>query len=304
MRKNVMVSVIVPVYNAELTLKQCVDSILSQEITDFELLLIDDGSTDQSPIICDEYAKQDLRIRVFHKDNGGVSSARNLGLENAQGEWITFIDSDDYITKDFLPDFDMIDTDMVFCSYRSFLDKKISDYRSHEILSVPQNFNEFINKFITDPVLRGPVSKFFKKDIILSLRFPVDMKTGEDTYFVLYYVSRCRNYSILENGCYMIRSHMVSYAHRYSMSVEYAADSLLLLKNAFEELRKNFDVDLSKFASFIGYFKYLSKNDWENNQKKWYENTKIKKLYAFVWPYVSIRTKLSLIMSRIKNTIF
>lgn len=299
-----MVSVIVPVYNAELTLKQCVDSILSQEITDFELLLIDDGSTDQSPIICDEYAKQDLRIRVFHKDNGGVSSARNLGLENAQGEWITFIDSDDYITKDFLPDFDMIDTDMVFCSYRSFLDKKISDYRSHEILSVPQNFNEFINKFITDPVLRGPVSKFFKKDIILSLRFPVDMKTGEDTYFVLYYVSRCRNYSILENGCYMIRSHMVSYAHRYSMSVEYAADSLLLLKNAFEELRKNFDVDLSKFASFIGYFKYLSKNDWENNQKKWYENTKIKKLYAFVWPYVSIRTKLSLIMSRIKNTIF
>lgn len=96
------VSIIVPVYKAEKYLNRCIDSILAQTFTDWELLLIDDGSTDRSGDICDEYAKKDTRIRVFHKENGGVSSARNLGLDSAQGEWVTFIDADDYILPDFL----------------------------------------------------------------------------------------------------------------------------------------------------------------------------------------------------------
>ena len=90
------ISVIVPVYNTEQYLRRCIDSVLAQTYKDFELLLIDDGSKDSSGAICDEYAAQDARVRVFHKENGGVSSARNVGLDNAQGEWITFIDSDDY----------------------------------------------------------------------------------------------------------------------------------------------------------------------------------------------------------------
>lgn len=89
------VSVIVPVYKAEAYLHRCVDSILAQTFQDFEVLLIDDGSPDKSGEICDEYAKKDNRIRVFHKENGGVSSARNLGLDNARGEWIYFVDADD-----------------------------------------------------------------------------------------------------------------------------------------------------------------------------------------------------------------
>ena len=93
------ISVIVPVYNTEKYLRRCIDSVLAQTYQDFELLLIDDGSKDSSGAICDEYAEKDTRVRVFHKENGGVSSARNLGLDNAKGEWVTFIDSDDY----FLP---------------------------------------------------------------------------------------------------------------------------------------------------------------------------------------------------------
>ena len=92
-----MVSIIVPVYNAEEHLRRCVDSILVQTFSDFELLLIDDGSKDGSAAICDEYTIKDSRVRVFHKENGGGSSARNLGLDNAQGEWIAFVDSDDFI---------------------------------------------------------------------------------------------------------------------------------------------------------------------------------------------------------------
>ena len=84
------ISIIIPVYNSENTLRRCIDSVLNQTFTDFECLLIDDGSKDRSGEICDEYAQMDSRVRVFHKENGGVSSARNEGLDNARGEWITF----------------------------------------------------------------------------------------------------------------------------------------------------------------------------------------------------------------------
>ena len=97
-----LVSIIVPVYNAEKYLNRCVDSILSQAMTDFELLLIDDGSKDNSGRICDEYATKDARVRVFHKPNGGVSSARNLGLDNAIGKWITYVDADDRCSCEYL----------------------------------------------------------------------------------------------------------------------------------------------------------------------------------------------------------
>ena len=94
------ISVIVPIYNAEKHLNRCVSSILSQTFVDLELLLIDDGSRDNSKKICDEYAEKDSRDRVFHKLNEGVSSARNLGLDNVHGEWIIFIDADDYWIED------------------------------------------------------------------------------------------------------------------------------------------------------------------------------------------------------------
>lgn len=99
MNNNPKISIIVPVYNVEQYLPRCIDSILNQSFADFELLLIDDGSKDKSCAICDEYAAKDSRIRLFHKKNGGVSSARNIGLENARGEWLSFIDGDDEITE-------------------------------------------------------------------------------------------------------------------------------------------------------------------------------------------------------------
>lgn len=96
------VSIIVPVYNEEKHLNRCIDSVLSQTYSELELLLIDDGSTDSSGAICDEYAQKDSRVRVFHEKNGGVSKARNLGISKANAEWIMFLDSDDYLIKDAL----------------------------------------------------------------------------------------------------------------------------------------------------------------------------------------------------------
>ena len=110
------ISVIVPVYNVKLLLPRCIDSLLNQKFTDYELLLIDDGSTDGSGEICDEYGEKDSRIKVIHKSNEGVSKARNKGIDEAKGEWITFVDSDDYVGFDYLsnlytctnPDIDLV----------------------------------------------------------------------------------------------------------------------------------------------------------------------------------------------------
>lgn len=97
---NPIVSIIIPVYNAEGTLPRCVDSILNQTFTDFELLLVDDGSADASGAICDCYAAKDSRVRVFHQANSGVSASRNLALDQARGDYLQFLDSDDWITPD------------------------------------------------------------------------------------------------------------------------------------------------------------------------------------------------------------
>lgn len=105
MNNSPKISIIVPVFNVENYLHRCIDSILVQTFKDFEVLLIDDGSTDKSGKICDEYAFNDNRVKVFHKRNGGVSSARNVGLNNAVGKWVTFCDSDDYVHENFLYDF-------------------------------------------------------------------------------------------------------------------------------------------------------------------------------------------------------
>ena len=103
-----MISVIVPVYNAKHTLPKCLDSILAQKHTDFEVLLVDDGSTDGSAEICDSYAVQDHRIRVFHQANQGVSVARNTGLDHVRGEYVTFADSDDWVEETWLSDFSAV----------------------------------------------------------------------------------------------------------------------------------------------------------------------------------------------------
>ena len=123
---STLISIIVPCYNVERELSRCIDSILAQTYNNFELLLVEDGSPDQSGKICDEYAMKDSRIRVFHKPNGGVSSARNMGLDNAKGEWVCLIDGDDSIPQDALATYVQhisSDVDLVMAGF-----EKINDH--------------------------------------------------------------------------------------------------------------------------------------------------------------------------------
>ena len=292
------ISVIVPVYNTEKTLRECVDSILCQDYRNFELLLIDDGSKDQSPAICDEYARKDNRVKAYHQPNGGVSSARNHGLDYAKGEWITFIDADDYITQGFFDDVCKRDEDVIIKGYQKF-DKECETRNmpltdSRNLLSL----KEFLILYITDSLLRCPWAKFYKKSVIGDLRFLTDMKIGEDAWFVFKYLERCRNYSVIPGGEYMVRLADQPDEEKYAISVDYAVQSLRYLQDAFEGLVNTHHIDKSLFLHYIGYFKRISKNDWGNDKQKWYGNKEVKALYTYVWPALSFKQKLRLVVAR------
>ncbi|MBR5148258.1 MAG: glycosyltransferase family 2 protein [Bacteroidaceae bacterium] len=186
-----MISVIVPIYKVEQYLHRCIDSILSQSYADFELLLIDDGSPDGCGAICDDYAAKDSRVRVFHKENGGVSSARNLGLDNAQGEWITFVDSDDWLESDFLEKL-MVDdcTDLVVGgNIRPSGELKQASDRQYDALSIA----DFLEEHLNGSLLRAPWGKLLRYSIIDSnhIRFDEQIRFGEDTIFIYQYLCQC-----------------------------------------------------------------------------------------------------------------
>lgn len=184
-----MISIIIPVYNAEKYLCSTVDSILSQDSLDYELLLIDDGSKDKSGKICDEYARQDGRVRVFHKKNGGVSSARNLGIDKASGEWMLFVDSDDLVLPSAL---DFIETCTkkynVNCDF--FLFKHQCGGEHVNIPFSPEvTVDEFLINMLSYKVVSSPWAKLYRTVYVKKIRFNQNLRIGEDLLFNVEYVS-------------------------------------------------------------------------------------------------------------------
>lgn len=193
------ITIIVPVYNSEKTLERCVDSILKQTFVDWELLLIDDGSKDSSGEICDDYAKKHKRIRVFHKDNGGASSARNLGLDNAFGDWITFCDSDDFVYPDWLNNYvENISDDVELICQGFECDKiLIDELKDKRIfgLNYKGDVKEGVLQLNKIYSLGYTWIKLFRRNIIESnkLRFDVSYNYWEDQEFCFIYFSCIKN---------------------------------------------------------------------------------------------------------------
>ena len=292
------ISIIVPVFNAANTLKNCIDSILMQGVWNYELLLIDDGSKDSSPTICDEYAQKDNRVKVFHKENGGVSAARNLGLDHAKGEWITFIDADDYITKDYFDGIVDHSEDILIKGYRKFDHSGLVDKRETEELLRLSDFPDFLSQYATDSLLRAPWAKFYKRSLIDNLRFLMDMKIGEDAWFVFKYLTKCKSFAVIPQGEYMVRLADDPDEVKYTVSVNYAVNSLNYLKSAFEGLAQTHGISRDIFLHYIGYFKRISKGDWQADKTKWYGNSNVKVLYDYVWPALSFKQRLRLMVAK------
>ena len=195
-----MISVIVPVYNAEKTLNQCVDSILSQKYKDFELLLINDGSKDKSGEICDKYALTDNRVRVFHQDNKGVSAARNVGFENMHGEFVTFCDSDDWVEDTWLSDYmDNYNGEDVLFQNAIWHKKGENDFYRNVILEKNTFLHEKILNLYCRHTLGYVWAALFKSDIILNynIRFNTNFVFREDMNFSLQYLKYISSINIL-----------------------------------------------------------------------------------------------------------
>ena len=190
-----VISAIIPVYNREKYISYCIDSILAQTFDDFELILVDDGSKDESPAICDKYAEKDERVTVIHKENGGVSSARNAGLGVARGEYITFIDSDDYIDKDFFKlacekmsdDVDIFVGATVVESWKDGEIKGETLFTTREGLFDIKQALEFWAYDPNEYYWYGPCCKLYRRKHLIDAQilFDVSMRWGEDTSFNL-----------------------------------------------------------------------------------------------------------------------
>lgn len=190
MGEQAVLSIIVPVYNLENYLCKCIDSILGQTYRDFEVLLVDDGSTDSSLSICLQYAETDSRICVFHKDNGGASSARNLGLEKARGQYISFIDGDDFIEPDLYERLleDLLKTNAdISCCQLDRIDRKGKHIVSYQAVSGVYSVNEIAAGFFEEGFIKecmyGPYQKLFRAECIGNNRFK-PYQYGEDLLFV------------------------------------------------------------------------------------------------------------------------
>ena len=215
------ISVIVPVYNSEKYLHRCIDSILAQTFIDFELLLVNDGSKDNSGKICNEYAAKDSRVRVFHKQNGGVSSARNLGLNNAKGEWVTFVDSDDWVKPDYL--YSMVcqsDADMVMSSFEIIDEVEKWDNSIENRIFNKNEIKQFIERYIYTVTLCSPWCKLFNRLLIGDVRFNENIAFTEDTIFVIEYLCKVRNVRVVENYGYQYRRGLGESLSMKLLSVE------------------------------------------------------------------------------------
>lgn len=260
---NPVISLIVPVYNASKLLPYTLDSILAQTYRPFELILVDDGSQDGSGDLCDRYAAEDERIVVIHTANRGVSSARNAGLECARGEYVTFCDSDDLLSPEFLEHLhsaieasgaDLACSDRLFTDFEATapgsVEKRGRDavYSGAGLESLPDEHEEFFSVVW---------AKLFRLELVRQwgLRFHEKLSRGEDVLFICSYASQCRKIAYVDESLYHYRIHAGSLMHRDSSpKVSQSVERFLSFKRFWERsgsiggLGSRLLLDISKSA--------------------------------------------------------
>lgn len=267
------ISIIVPVYNVEKYLKDCLSSILNQTFSNFELILVDDGSQDDSGKICDEFALKDNRIKVIHKENGGQSSARNIGLDIAKGEYIIFVDSDDVIaTNMFEILFNIIcetNTDIVTCKYiRFFLTTEISinenvNSNRVDILNTDTIMKELVNN---EKVNFSPCAKIYKKELFNSLRFQEGI-IFEDMQLLYQLWATIEKAAITDSILYFYRNNPTStlnskYNSKHLIEYEIRKDIYEFYQKDYPKYSYNFYVNWM-FSSVLMYVR-ITHNEYKN----------------------------------------
>ena len=262
-----LISVIIPVYNVEKYIDQCIDSLTNQTYKDLEIILIDDGSKDNSGKICDEYAKKDSRISVIHKQNEGVSAARNTGLELAKGEYVAFVDSDDFVDSNYILCMynKMVeqDADMVFCKYTKVFDRRFVNVKEHLPKSIVVNMNDesfvdFLAHFLNfkENILGCCWRLLFKRKQLSGLRFETNIRICEDLLFILGYIFSSKRIASIDEQLYFYRQINSSACHSYKKG--YLKNQLLLHKgllNLFDSVnKKSLKSKFKIYSSLLCYY--------------------------------------------------
>lgn len=289
------ISVIVAVYKAEAYLHRCVDSLLAQTFQDFEILLIDDGSPDNSGKICDDYAKQDFRIHVFHKENGGVASARQCGIDHAKGEYTTHVDPDDWVEPTMLEDLykkaKEVDADMIWGDfYFEYKDETKYEKQQPSSLDVKNVLLDiFINKLRISLCGRLMRTSYYKNNYIF---FPLDIKYGEDNCVLIKLLCKVKRLSYLPHAYYHYDLHSnpnslsrnrKDIASAYDMIFNYYKDDLYAFSHQLYRMH------FSRLAYLIFIDDLLLASDYK---KKYY-----KSLLVFMRSSVTIKVKFFIILS-------
>lgn len=218
------ISVIVPVYNVEKYLSQCLDSIIHQTYKNLEIILVDDGSTDSSGLICDNYSQKDKRIKIIHKCQGGLSDARNAGLKIATGEYISFIDSDDFIDKNMysilINNTQKYNSDIVWFNYYNYYSKKhfinSSIIKNNDLydLSSSDKIKFAKNLFYQYKMDAHVWAKLYKRSIFNNIKFPYG-KLFEDIFVLLPILSNAKIISTIPDCLYFYRNRSESIVNQY-----------------------------------------------------------------------------------------
>lgn len=235
-----MISIIVPVYNAKAYLRRCVDSVVNQSYVDWELILVDDGSTDGSSELCDELALVDNRIKVRHCENGGAAAARSHGVAMAKGEYICFVDADDTIPVDSLEKLhthtEEGTVDIVIGGYAKFWND--GTVQQMGVGQISDTGNELLFSLLSGNWrIGGPVARLFKKELF-SLGLPKigkDIKVGEDLLMNVALAARAQNVRMFDDTVYNYYLVHTSATQTFAYTIEYAKKYLALLQNILEQ---------------------------------------------------------------------
>lgn len=290
------ISIIVPVYKAEAYLHRCVDSILAQTFTDFELLLIDDGSPDRSGDICDEYAKKDTRIRVIHKENGGVSSARQRGLDESIGEYTIHADPDDWIESNMLEE-------MYTAISQENGDLLLSDFykdyngNSQYVCQTPETLDHnTVMKGLYNGIYGACWNKMVKRSIVrkYNVIFPKGWNLAEDQYFFVSLLLHDIKIVYINKAYYhyVLGENENSLANVVKMTYSY----YVMLYNAFDFLTKN---NPNNYLIKSVYSLFIIKNEFERHESTSLEFTR-KCLPYLLWMInskIPIKTKCMFVFS-------
>lgn len=234
------ISIIVPVYKVEPYIHKCIDSILNQTFKDFELILVDDGSPDNCGNICDEYEKKDIRIKVIHKENGGLSSARNAGLDIAIGKYVGFVDSDDYIEKDMYEILYSIceenKCDIASCSSIIYFPNKKVINGGHDLII--HNKKDAMKTMLEGKLYDEVVwVKLFKRSVIGNIRFPIG-KIYEDTAFTYKIIDRANKVATIGKPKYNYIKHKNSIMSNAIENVK--IDAVIAYEDMYKFMEKKY----------------------------------------------------------------